>query len=176
MLNIPASAAAPTFTTPLDMLRACHGRILEQCNTLHKLLQHLPAHGADLQAQQAAKAILRYFDTAGQFHHQDEEVDLFPLLLATTQTESTTLIQQLLKEHQMMNKAWRALRAQLSEIAAGNTASLEKIVVEHFSAAYERHIKLENEQLLPLAARLLSEQQLNQLGESMANRRKTKEH
>jgi len=30
----------------------------------------------------AAQGILRYFDTAGQLHHQDEEQDLFPALHA----------------------------------------------------------------------------------------------
>ncbi len=40
---------------------------------LQKLAAHLPVHGCDQQVQQAAQGILRYFDTAGQFHHQDEE-------------------------------------------------------------------------------------------------------
>ena len=172
MINFPGQTAAPTFATPLAILRACHGRILDQCNTLHKLLQHLPAHGSDLQAQQAAQAILRYFDTAGQLHHQDEEEDLFPLLLAKGQTESAELITRLLAEHRQMDKAWALLRTRLSEIASGKSASLERNLVDHFSTAYERHINLENEQLLPLAARLLNEMQLDHLGVSMENRRK----
>ena len=172
MISISGHPAAPTFATPLEMLRACHGRILDQCNTLHKLLQHLPAHGNDHQSQQAALAIMRYFDTAGVYHHQDEEVDLFPLLLATGQKEPIELIGHLLADHQKMNSAWLLLRAQLSEIATGNAATLDKDLVDNFSAAYEKHITLENEQLLPLAANLLSENQLNRVGEKMADRRK----
>ncbi len=75
------NASAPTFAVPLEMLRACHGRILAQCSTLLKLQQYL-----DGQARQAAQSILRHFDSAGQYRHQDEGLYLFPLLLATTST------------------------------------------------------------------------------------------
>ncbi|HEY0663063.1 MAG TPA: hemerythrin domain-containing protein, partial [Thiobacillaceae bacterium] len=73
-------AAAPGFERPLELLEACHGRIARQCDTLEKLLAHLPSVGADAQAQQAARAILGYFDTAAVHHHDDEERTLFPLL------------------------------------------------------------------------------------------------
>ena len=176
MINFPDNTPAPSFDSPLEMLRACHGRILDQCNTLHKLQQHLDVSGCDVQAQQAAQAILRYFDTAGQYHHQDEELDLFPLLLATTSTEADELITRLLGEHQEMNAAWLLLRSRLQVIAEGQipegqSATLEESDVEHFSTAYERHITLENAQLLPLATRLLGKQQLHDLGRKMAARR-----
>ena len=67
-------AVAPGFDRPLDVLEACHGRIAKQCDTLEKMLAHLPAHGADVQAQQAARAVLAYFDTAAVHHHDDEEL------------------------------------------------------------------------------------------------------
>jgi hemerythrin-like domain-containing protein len=171
MIDLPDNSAAPTFESPLEMLRACHGRIMAQCSTLYKLLQHLPAHGCDAQARQAAQAILRYFDTAGQYHHQDEEMDLFPLLLATSSVEAHELVVRLIGEHHEMDAAWLRLRSRLQGIAEGQSATLEESVVATFSTAYERHIALENAQLLPLSARLLSPQQLQDLGAKMAVRR-----
>lgn len=171
MLDLNAKAAAPGFDNPLDMLHACHDRIMDQCATLQKLLQHLPTHGCDVQAQQAAQAVLRYFDTAGQFHHQDEEVDLFPLLLATHNADAETLIKRLLEEHQVMDALWSGLRAQLQAIAEEKSAVLEKKLVADFSLAYGRHVMLENMQLLPLAAQLLSQQQQTDIGKKMAERR-----
>lgn len=168
---MPGNTAAPSFDTPLEMLRACHVRMMEQCSTLQKLLLHLPVYGCDVQARQAAQAILRYFDTAGQFHHQDEEEDLFPLLLATSNNEIHILIKRLHKEHKEMDAAWQILRLRLSAIAAGQPDTLENSVVEHFSAVYTRHITLENTQLLPVAAQLLNKQQLLELGNRMAARR-----
>lgn len=164
-------AAAPTFDDPLEMLRACHGRIQSQCATLHKLLAHLPQHACDTQAQQAAHAILRYFDSAGRHHHDDEEHDLFPLLLSTSSDEAHTLVARLLGEHQVMDAAWLRLRSDLKRIADGTSATLDGTAVEHLTAVYDDHITLENSRLLPLAEELLNSTQLEILGNSMAARR-----
>lgn len=171
MINFPGNAVAPTFATPLDMLRACHGRILDQCSTLHKLMLHLAEHGCGMQAQHAARLIMRYFDTAGQFHHQDEETDLFPLLLATMNAEAEMIIKRLLSEHREMDAAWQGLRICLQGVTEGHTSVLDANMVGNFSAAYERHIEFENAQLLPLSARLLSSAQLDDLGSKIAARR-----
>ena len=171
MFNISNETTAPTFNAPLEMLHACHDRIMDQCATLQKLLQHLPTHGCDVQAQQAAQAVMRYFDTAGQFHHQDEEVDLFPLLRAAHNADAEALIKRLLEEHQLMDAQWSNLRTQLQGIAEEKSAVLEKKLVADFSLAYGRHVMLENMQLLPLAAQLLSQQQQSDIGKKIAERR-----
>jgi hemerythrin-like domain-containing protein len=171
MSDLIGKAAAPGFDSPLDMLHACHDRIMDQCATLQKLMQHLPMHGCDTQAQQAAQAILRYFDTAGRLHHQDEEEDLFPLLLASGNDDATKLIQQLLNEHKTMDAQWLSLRDQLQNIADGKSDILERISVADFSLSYGKHVMLENMKLLPLAARLLNVQQLQETGKKMAARR-----
>lgn len=171
MNDLLGNAAAPTFDQPLEMLRACHGRILAQCGTLAKLLQHLPAHGCDGQAQQAAQAVLRYFNSAGQYHHDDEEMDLFPQLLASSDTVAHDLVMRLIGQHHDMESAWLQLHPMLQAVAEGKSAALEEKAVAHFSLLYERHITLENAQLLPLAAQLLSSEQLSALGKKMAGRR-----
>src|SRR5665811_554026 len=109
MISFTSSESAPSFDDPLEMLRACHGKILRQCDTLQKLAAHLTSRGCDTQVQQAAQGILRYFDTAGQFHHQDEEQDLFPALRASAGVD-TALLERLLSEHIVMLSAWDALR------------------------------------------------------------------
>lgn len=171
MHSLLGGAPAPTFDDPLEMLRACHGRIQAQCSTLTKLSRHLPEHGCDLQAQQAAQAILRYFDTAGRHHHDDEEQDLFPLLLTTDSAAAQPLVARLLQEHLVMDQAWQSLRTQLTAIASGHAQRLQDDTVAHFIDAYERHIALENAQLLPLATDLLNPEQQAALGQRMAARR-----
>lgn len=171
MTNLLGGAAAPGFDNPLEMLEACHGRIRAQCTTLKKLLEYLPRHGCDAEAQQAAQAILRYFDIAGQHHHQDEECDLFPCLCDTTSTEARDLVACLLDQHKGMDAAWKRLRPMLLEIAEGKSAELDAAAAQQFVDVYDRHIELENSELLPLASRLLSGAQLETLGKSMAARR-----
>ena len=162
---------APSFDDPLAMLRACHGRIQAQCATLRKLQAHLPAHGCDTQAQQAAQAVLRYFDTAGQHHHEDEERDLFPRLRATGNAEAAALLDRLLAEHETMTAAWQGLRPQLLALTEARAATLDTEITEDFIAAYASHIETENSILLPLAAQLLSPANLASIGANMAKRR-----
>ncbi len=164
-------SAAPGFDAPLQMLRACHGRIAAQCATLQRLHQHMQTQGDDEQAAQAARAILRYFDTAGRFHHEDEEQDLFPLLRASAAPEAAEYIDRLLQEHRTLDTAWQDLRPLLVEIAEHNAHTLDATVVERFNHGYAQHIAFENAHLLPLAERLLDAAQLARLGRSMAARR-----
>ena len=65
-MNLPFpghAAPAAGFEVPLEMLAACHGRVEAQCATLRRLVAHLAAHGADEQARDAARAVMRYFDS-----------------------------------------------------------------------------------------------------------------
>ena len=178
MITFNTTEAAPTFDHPLEMLRACHGKILRQCDTLQKLAGHLASEGCDVQAQQAAQGILRYFDTAGKLHHQDEELDLFPALKAAACLDTTRLehllkglLEQLLAEHVIMLASWDALRPTLLQLAAGEKVKLDSAVMERFITSHTRHIATENAELLPLAARLLSIEQLEMIGRKMSERR-----
>lgn len=177
MMRFAQQEAAPSFDHPLEMLHACHGKIMLQCGTLRNLVTHLANKGCDQQAQQAAQSILRYFDTAGQFHHQDEEGDLFPVLLALSGSEKAqikTLVDRLLAEHAVMFAAWDEVRAILLQIAAGVNTPLPEALAEKLIGSYFAHIGGEEKELLPLAARLLNPEQVMRLGKSMAARRGAK--
>ncbi len=177
MISLDAGASAPSFDHPLELLHACHGKIHQQLDTLQKITAHLPVHGCDTQVQQAAQGILRYFDMAGQFHHQDEEENLFPTLLALDTPEKARvkdLIEQLLAQHTVMFAAWNAVRAVLVKLAEGQNAPLPEALVEKLVGSYTPHIELEETELLSLSARLLSPQQIMELGNKMAVRRGAK--
>lgn len=168
-------AAAPDFDEPIEMLLACHGRVQSHCRTLQRLATHLPQHGADAQARQAASNVLRYFDTAARHHHEDEEEDLLPALdrLAAGEDAShlRALVERILGEHQRMFAQWAALREPLLKLAAGESAELDAAQVARFDALYAGHIRLEEEELLPLARRLLPAEEVARIGRAMAARR-----
>ncbi len=171
MIYLLGGAVAPGFDDPLEMLLACHSRIEAQCDTLRRLVEHLSAQGNDAQAGQAARAILRYFNTAGQHHHQDEEQDLFPLLIATRDQTAVALVARLLAEHKKLDAAWHRLRPLLIDIAEDRADRIDAEIAAHFISLYARHIALENGNLLPLAGALLDATQLQALGLNMAARR-----
>lgn len=173
MIAIGSNSAPVTFDQPLEMLHACHGKILQQCDTLEKLAAHLPTHGCDNAAQQAARRILRYFDTAGQFHHLDEENDLFPALRlsAGNNAQLNELLAKLLAEHEGMLAAWYSVRDVLQQLDKGDNIPLTAAQVEDFTHRYRNHIAIEERDLLPWAARLLTPSQQARIGKNMAARR-----
>ncbi len=164
-------AAAPGFDRPLEMLEACHGRIAKQCDTLEKILAHLPAHGADAQAQQAARALLAYFDTAAVHHHDDEERNLFPLLERAGAPGACDLAETLTLEHDELALLWRRLSVALRQIGTGAASALDAALARRFIALNRRHLEFENTHVLPLARQALGAADVERLGRAMAARR-----
>jgi len=163
--------AAPGFERPLDVLEACHGRIAKQCDTLDKMLAHLPVYGADVQAQQAARAVLNYFNTAAVHHHDDEERNLFPLLEQANAPGACDLVETLTLEHDELAQLWRRLRAQLAQIEADSHATLDAALTRRFVAFNRTHLEFENTHVLPLARQALDATAIERLGRAMAARR-----
>lgn len=164
-------SAAPGFDRPLEVLEACHSRIARQCGTLDKLLAHLPLHGADTQAQQAARAVLAYFDTAAVHHHDDEERNLFPLLEQLDAPGACDLVETLTLEHDELALLWRRLRMFLQPIESGAAIQLEDGITRRFIDLNRSHLEFENSHVLPLAHRVLGAAEIDRLGRAMAARR-----
>ena len=166
---------APDFDQPVAVLKHCHGRIRKQLATLEKLLGHLPEHGADEQARQAASAILKYFDKAAHLHHDDEEQDLLPMLLAVAQGEDAATLQALvpviLQEHKDMDAMWQDLHEQLTAIADGSGKQLSASIVRRFVQSYLGHMEREEGIVAPMALRLFGPDQMARLGTAMRRRR-----
>lgn len=169
--------SAPTagFEVPLEMLSACHLRIEDQCSTLRRLVPHLLDRGADANARAAAAGVLRYFATAAKDHHVDEEEDLFPALLESMPGSDAVCLRDLTAaltlEHRELEARWDRLRPALERIAAGETATLDASEVDGLADLYASHIAREEEELLPMAARLLADAELDRVGAAMRERR-----
>ena len=177
MSNALPGHAAPAvgFEVPLEMLAACHGRVQHQCNTLLRLRDHLHDHGPDQPAQEAARAVMRYFDTAARHHHEDEEQDLFPALLESMAGSDAVCLREitaaLCSDHRALEHLWATLRQGLLQVAEGTVSTLSDPDVTGFVHLYAQHIALEESELLPMAARLLSPAELDRIGLAMRARR-----
>jgi pyridoxamine 5'-phosphate oxidase len=166
---------APGFDQPIAVLKHCHDRIRNQLATLQKMLPHLAQHGADPEAQQAAQAVLKYFDKAAHLHHADEEENLVPMLQSVAQGEDAATLAELvpgiLHDHDEMDAMWQGLHEELTAIAAGSAATLSASAVQRFSERYTSHMEREESRIAPMAKRLFSAAQMAQLGEAMQVRR-----
>jgi len=163
--------AAPDFSDPLGLLKACHGRILNHCETLERLRDHIREKGLDAEARQAIARVHRYFSSAAQHHHEDEEQDLFPRL-ARQSLKLADAIHRLKLQHTAMAGEWEQLRPMLelpTRITDNPEAFAER--VERFTTLYREHIEREEEEVFAPARHSLSEAELRKLGFAMAERR-----
>jgi hemerythrin-like domain-containing protein len=162
------------FEEPFAMLEACHERVQRTLDLLQRLREHVKNVGADGPARQAALDVLRYFDVAAPLHHQDEELHVFPPLLAQGPAETAALVQRLLQDHAAMVDDWAAARQPLLALAEGRTHAfgpLDDPVLDRFAQRYIQHIEDEEGIAYPAVQALLPPTALVPMGREMAARR-----
>jgi hemerythrin-like domain-containing protein len=163
-------APSAGFDAPFEMLAACHERVARMLQLLERLAGHLQAHGADGQAAQAARDVMRYFDIAGPAHHEDEERHVLPWLAAHGQAP---LARRLHEDHVAMAADWQAVRADLLAVADGRwgagTAAPPRWAA--FAARYVEHVALEDSRAYPPVRDEAGPERLAAMGREMASRR-----
>lgn len=168
------SAPAVGFEEPFAMLQACHERVQRSLDLLVRLRAHVRSNGADQAARDAARDVLRYFDMAAPLHHQDEELHVFPLLLAQGSAEMQALVQRLQDDHRHMTADWVSARAPLQRLASGQLPTFEpadEAAMDRFAGRYADHIAAEESSAYPAAEALLAPVALAGMGHEMAARR-----
>ena len=171
----PLSTPAAGCEHPLELLDACHERILRFAEMIAKIARHVAASGVDQEVRKAASGVIRYFDDAGARHHIDEEEDLFPALLRCASPAELEALQPLLRrlrrDHEELETLWSAMRLRLQRLADGTDATLDAFAADAFVEHYRRHIEIEETELLPLARRILDDGAVATVGAAMAARR-----
>jgi hemerythrin-like domain-containing protein len=169
---------AAGFDQPLELWLACHDRVRRMASLLERLHEHMKEKGADDAAQVTATSIRRYFDEAAPRHHEDEEIDLFPLLrrllpqrAPTDQATVMAALDRLENDHVELGKLWQEVRATLLAIEAGQPALLDRGLVQRFANSYREHCEIEDTVIAAALQRCLAGEDLDALGQSMAERR-----
>ena len=143
---------------------------------LRRLVPHVAAHGVDRAASEAAQAVLRYFDLAAPDHHADEEQDLFPALLESMAGSDAVCLRELIVA---LTLAAPRARSPLAGAAPGAGCASPPAKPWRWtrrwcggwSRAYRQHLAREDAELLPMAARLIGDAPLQQIGRAMRLRR-----
>ena len=169
-----AGAAARRAEGPLEMLSGLHARTLEQCQALQRLMLDVRDRGCDTLSRRTALAVLRHFDACASEYRSDEEEDLFPALLESMAGSDAVCLRELTgamaQQHRTLQAMWERLRKPLLAVASGKNASPDSGTVDVFVALYQSHIEREQVELLPMAARLLTDEALDQVWDSMRKR------
>ena len=164
------------FDQPFEMLDACHDRVRRSLDLLRRLRDYLRGHGhgCDDSARQAARDVLRYFDIAAPLHHEDEELHVFPPLLAGGDAALTDLVRQLQRDHVLMAERWAAARVGLQALADGAVRAFtpqHETALDRFAQCYDDHLRHEDDRIYPAARALLDDPAQQSMGQEMARRR-----
>lgn len=168
------AAPAASFEQPFEMLAACHERVDRMLRLLQRLREHLVKRGADADARKAAQDVMRYFDQAAPQHHHDEELHVFPPLIAQGDAQTLALVRRLQQDHLQMEQRWAAAREVLAAVAAGELDALapgHEAALDLFAGIYAGHIEAEEQLAYPAARKLLDQRTIEAMGEEMMRRR-----
>jgi len=178
MAIIDFHTPAAGFDQPLELWLACHDRVRRMTGLLERLREHLGTMGSDDAARVTATTIRRYFEEAAPRHHEDEEVDLFPLLRRllpqkdpTRLAEVDAALSRLEAEHISLGRIWQLVRPVLQAIERGEPATLDAEVVSVFANGYRGHCEVEDTVIADALRLCLGDADLDALGQSMAERR-----
>ena len=168
--------ASDHLEPPLDVLAAWHRQGRGLFETMRRLAKGAPAMSVDAAAQRHAQSILAYFDRSIAVHYEDEERDLFPALVESMAGSDPVclreMVDSLTNEHRALAAAWRDLRPAFAGLARGTPSTLALEHVEALIGLCERLCRREDEELLPMASRLLSDEARHQILDAMLARRR----
>ena len=138
----------PTF----DALDACHRQIQEYSLALKGMAARLAAQGIDDTVRSQAGAIEAFFSNTSRAHHAEEEVKVFPALLASEDAALVTAVRTLQQDHGWIEENWLELAPRLRAIASGQGWIDETELLSYvdvFLALMEGHIALEETLIYP---------------------------
>lgn len=177
-MPVQIGAKAHNFSNPTGLLSDCHRRIEMFLGAL-KVVATTIDQPLTEETAQALTAALRYFREAAPKHTADEEESLFPRLRGVNDPDARAALaqlEQLEKDHQWAD----ALHAEVDRLGQRylSKTRLSPVEVEKFRTAvdqlgsmYQQHIRVEDEMIFPVAARVLSQDDRASIAREMADRR-----
>lgn len=170
------------FTNPIGMLTDCHRRIEHFLDVLRTVERRYSDRALDDEGSRLLEGAVNYFANSAPRHTADEEQSLFPRMRGSEDRDARaamTNLDSLEQEHRRCER----FHARVDQLARHwlNTGELDsaqhsqlRAALDELAAIYAAHIRLEEEQVFSLAARLLSAGQVSAIGNEMQARRSEK--
>jgi hemerythrin-like domain-containing protein len=176
-VNMPGfQSPAVGCDEPFEMLIACHERVQRMLDLLDRARMHALTKGCDANLNSAFTDVMRYFDLAAPQHHLDEELHVFPIVLAKGNQSQKELVAVLIQDHETMAHLWQSVRSILSEVLQTPRdlpvfSHRDNALIEDFRNAYAKHILNEELSIYPASTEYMTQNDFASMSEEMKVRR-----
>jgi len=164
----------PSDSSPLNEFSGCHDGIIRNFHRLRELAERYRNGEEPSGLKKTARQLLEFFEDVVRDHHAEEEEELFVAVLQNlegedeqTARQAREQIRQLTVEHRELEALWASIEDDLQRLARGKPASLDAGRAAELAERYLAHAELEENEFLPLAARILDKQAMSALGLSL---------
>lgn len=173
------SAPLAGFDQPLQLLKDCHRRIEHFLGVLGAVVDHTGEGPLDDEGRRALEIALWYFHEAAPRHTADEEESLFPRLRRSQHPGADDSMQDMARledDHRRADAAHQQVH-QLGQrwLSAGRLGPEDREafgrLLKELSTTYSAHIRLEEERIFEAASRVLTAEELREIGSEMERRR-----
>jgi len=177
-MPVQIGSSTHSFADPTGLLSDCHRRVEMFLGSL-KAVSDMAGSELTDDSRRALETSLRYFREAAPKHTADEEESLFPRLRQIDDTQLRAALDTL-HELEVDHRWAEPLHAQADELGTRylregrlpkSEAATFRTVVRQLCDMYQRHIAIEDEQVFPIAKRLLSTEVSSEIAKEMEARR-----
>ena len=154
---------------PLNEFSGCHEHIVVNFENLQTLLKLIRSQPESREIRKMAKRQLSFFKEVVLEHHAEEEQELFVAVMDCAEkgeeaSEARRSIKRLVAEHRELELIWAKLAPAVKRLARGKAAELDIELAEDLASRYLAHAAYEEQYFLPLAAKILSKNEMSALG------------
>lgn len=179
MISLNVDSPIHGFDEPLGLLSDCHRRIEHFLAVLIRVVREFGNRALTAEAASAIRASQRYFALMAPKHAADEAESLFPRMRAAAEVfgESYETLDRLEADHEEAQNLYAKVDGVLEQwlgeglLPAAQSRGL-LAMLEKLQTLYLEHIGIEDREVFPVAADLLSTEQLADVGREMQDRRK----
>jgi hemerythrin-like domain-containing protein len=159
---------------PLQDFSKCHTGFVTVLETALGLPEMIVAAA---RSRSCAADVLKMFRDRLLAHHDDEERDLFPVVIGVTQPgdeadRARAMVAQLVREHREIAQLWKQLEPAVQAIANGYLPRLDSALLHELVRRFNEHVRIEEEEFLPFAQQVLARQTENMAMLGMALHRR----
>ena len=165
---------ATDFSNGLQVIQDYHQDFLDRGTKLLAIANDIKQQGMTEDLANQCMDMYCHYSHANHLHHKDEEEALFPILIDQSSLV-IGMIERLMLDHEEIEKSWDQLAEMLSKPEKIKNFDYFLHLTTEFEQIQRDHLTREDKDFSPQIKKILSAEQIKQVGQKMSELRHHKE-